>query len=89
MLRRTAGLAGICRHAVVTDAPKRATAGIPEFIEQRQAPSRQNKTGAQGGAGGTLGNQIAYELAFNTVTARRFCDQQEMSLQTATGRSLP
>jgi len=24
-----------------------------------------------------------------TVTARRFCDQQEMSLQTATGRSLP
>jgi hypothetical protein len=31
----------------------------------------------------------AQELAFNTVTARRFCDQQEMSLQTATGRSLP
>ena len=29
------------------------------------------------------------ELAFRTVTARRFCDQQEMSLQTATGRSLP
>jgi hypothetical protein len=29
------------------------------------------------------------ELAFNTVTARRFWDQQEMSLQTATGRSLP
>jgi hypothetical protein len=29
------------------------------------------------------------ELAFSTVTARRFCDQQEMSLQTATGRSLP
>ena len=30
-----------------------------------------------------------YELAFSTVTARRFCDQHEMSLQTATGRSLP
>ena len=30
-----------------------------------------------------------YELALMTVTARRFCDQQEMSLQTATGRSLP
>jgi hypothetical protein len=29
------------------------------------------------------------ELAFNTVTARRFCDQQEISSQTATGRSLP
>ena len=31
----------------------------------------------------------AYELTLSTVTARRFCDQQEMSLQTATGRSLP
>jgi len=31
----------------------------------------------------------AHELAFSTVTARRFCDQQEMSLHTATGRSLP
>jgi hypothetical protein len=30
-----------------------------------------------------------YELAFSTVTARRFCDQHEMSLHTATGRSLP
>src|SRR5580704_5496130 len=29
------------------------------------------------------------ELALSTVTARRFCDQQEMSSQTATGRSLP
>ena len=26
---------------------------------------------------------------FKTVCARRFCDQHEMSLQTATGRSLP
>jgi hypothetical protein len=26
---------------------------------------------------------------FSTVTARRFCDQQLLSLQTATGRSLP
>ncbi len=25
----------------------------------------------------------------STVTARRFCDQQEMSSHTATGRSLP
>ena len=29
------------------------------------------------------------ELALSTVTARRFCDQHEMSLHTATGRSLP
>ena len=30
-----------------------------------------------------------YEMALSTVTARRFCDQQEISLHTATGRSLP
>ena len=89
MLRRKAGLAGICRHAVVPEAPERAVVVIRQFIEQRQEPGGQNKTGAQGGAGGTLRNQAGYELAFNTVTARRFCDQQEMSLQTATGRSLP
>jgi hypothetical protein len=32
---------------------------------------------------------IGHELALSTVTARRFCDQHEMSLHTATGRSLP
>jgi hypothetical protein len=32
---------------------------------------------------------VAQELVLSTVTARRFCDQHEMSLQTATGRSLP
>src|SRR6476469_1429936 len=31
----------------------------------------------------------AQELVLSTVTARRFCDQHEMSLHTATGRSLP
>ena len=41
------------------------------------------------GAGEDLGEAIVQELAFRTVTARRFCDQHEMSLQTATGRSLP
>ena len=30
-----------------------------------------------------------YEPRSSTVTARRFCDQQEMSSHTATGRSLP
>jgi hypothetical protein len=29
------------------------------------------------------------ELVLSTVTARRFCDQHEISLHTATGRSLP
>jgi hypothetical protein len=33
--------------------------------------------------------RTSYELAPSTVTARRFCDQQEMSLQTATGLSFP
>src|SRR5262249_47019483 len=32
---------------------------------------------------------LRYELALSTVTARRFCDQHEISLHTATGRSLP
>jgi hypothetical protein len=32
---------------------------------------------------------VRHELALSTVTARRFCDQHEMSLHTATGRSLP
>ena len=42
------------------------------------------------GAGDKHGeNELSYELAFRTVTARRFCDQHEMSLHTATGRSLP
>ena len=41
------------------------------------------------GAGCPLPPHLAYELALSTVTARRFCDQHEMSLQTATGRSLP
>jgi hypothetical protein len=41
------------------------------------------------GAGCPLPPYLSYELALSTVTARRFCDQHEMSLQTATGRSLP
>ncbi len=42
------------------------------------------------GAGDKLFEKAnAQELAFKTVTARRFCDQHEMSLHTATGRSLP
>jgi hypothetical protein len=33
--------------------------------------------------------QIGQPAPSRPVTARRFCDQQEMSSQTATGRSLP
>ena len=48
------------------------------------------KTGTENGAGSHICVASArQELAFSTVTARRFCDQQEMSLHTATGRSLP
>ena len=32
---------------------------------------------------------FVHELVLSTVTARRFCDQHEISLHTATGRSLP
>ena len=35
------------------------------------------------------GYRVPNGALFSTVTARRFCDQQEMSLHTATGRSLP
>jgi hypothetical protein len=49
----------------------------------------QSETGAPRAPEIQAGLREAYELAFSTVTARRFCDQQEMSLQTATGRSLP
>ena len=34
-------------------------------------------------------DQLLPGAPLSTVTARRFCDQQEMSSQTATGRSLP
>ena len=48
----------------------------------------QNETGARRRRQIVVDQRI-HELALRTVTARRFCDQQEMSLQTATGRSLP
>lgn len=41
------------------------------------------------GAIGDLRNCRYQAPVFNTVTTRRFCDQHEMSLQIATGRSLP
>lgn len=54
-----------------------------------QASTAQNQKPAPEGAGEICKNQTPQELAFKTVTARRFCDQHEMSLHTATGRSLP
>jgi hypothetical protein len=67
---------------------------VPDGPAMREKPTllllHQNKTGARGRRRLTFGgSQRRQELAFSTVTARRFCDQHEMSLQTATGRSLP
>jgi hypothetical protein len=49
----------------------------------------QRMDSGSGPAGRSRNDRFRYELTPSTVTARRFCDQQEMSLQTATGRSLP
>ena len=43
----------------------------------------------RGAARSSQKREVVQELAPSTVTARRFCDQQEMSSHTATGRSLP
>lgn len=56
------------------------------------APILPHHLAARGAAevsGCSIGRPRCQELAFSTVTARRFCDQQDLSLQTATGRSLP
>lgn len=53
----------------------------------RSGKLAETKTAPEGAADEEQAS--VYELAFNTVTARRFCDQHEMSLHTATGRSLP
>src|SRR5690606_19585928 len=64
-------------------------APISSFHFITTAPATR-KGRRQGGAGQTIQPFARLqEEALSTVTARRFCDQQEMSLQTATGRSLP
>ena len=62
---------------------KRADLGIPNRINLNSSRFR--------GAGRRSDDpkSVQLELLLSTVTARRFCDQHEMSLQTATGRSLP
>src|SRR5260370_8040818 len=56
---------------------------------KRLEPSRQTKPAPEGAGGKLCETANPYELAFSTVTARRFCDQHEMSLPNATRRSLP
>jgi hypothetical protein len=60
---------------------------IARGIADRAGPTRTGATGAPEGKSEVA--KEGQELAFSTVTARRFCDQHEISLQTATGRSLP
>ena len=48
---------------------------------------RMRRKGRMGAA--SSGRRQLSGAPFSTVTARRFCDQQEMSSHTATGRSLP
>lgn len=59
---------------------------LSQIAETKPAPERAPASSVPEDERGLTDRQ---ELAFSTVTARRFCDQQEMSLQTATGRSLP
>ena len=70
--------------------PRARHRGDPRLHRAPVERLRQNKAGARRRQRQTLDPmRRPYELAFSTVTARRFCDQHEMSLQTATGRSLP
>ena len=64
---------------------------VPECPPMLSANSHDDKTGAEAPVldFGITKQPARQELAFNTVTARRFCDQHEISLHTATGRSLP
>ena len=60
---------------------------MPPAAIVTQAPKRNRRPEGRRPAVPTP--TVNYELALSTVTARRFCDQHEMSSQTATGRSLP
>jgi pimeloyl-ACP methyl ester carboxylesterase len=62
--------------------------GGPGALRSKTRRSKQNRR-PRAPVSKLAGSQRRQELAFSTVTARRFCDQHEMSLQTATGRSLP
>ena len=57
--------------------------------EPMQASSRYRDRTAEPIREAGSGLRAASWRLLSTVWARRFCDQQEMSLQTATGRSLP
>lgn len=61
------------------------------FSFQLEAYAVRNATGAQRRRHVPFPRMpyLVQELVLSTVTARRFCDQQEISLHTATGRSLP
>src|SRR5260370_19685580 len=68
----------------LVSAPKQASGGDPGFY---RAP--KIKPAPEGAGEKSLKTRTRQELAFSTVTARRFFDQQEISFHTATRRSLP
>lgn len=56
-------------------------------FERYTSTRRKRSLSALGSA--VVSPELHYEVWLSTVTARRFCDQQEISLHTATGLSLP
>src|SRR5258707_4281948 len=69
--------------------PERAMAAIRNFNDGGPKPPKQNRRPKAPAMRFFETAKRPQELAFNTVTARRFFDQHEMSLHTATRRSLP
>ncbi|TXN34470.1 hypothetical protein FV232_21730 [Methylobacterium sp. WL30] len=92
-------LGNLCRHVARGRAAPDASAGrvaagaVPRSPLPRYARPRRPRCGGgrMAGSSGDEGRACGQLPAprSSTVTARRFCDQHEMSLQTATGRSLP
>ncbi len=88
--------ASACLLACPLPEYRQARGGVPPGSPSIAQPSsakigRGSAVRRRHGAGtappATAADQVPALLS--TVTARRFCDQQEMSLHTATGRSLP
>ena len=63
---------------------------IGHFDQNEMTATNKNRRAERVGLQQSPSERSDQELPpAKTVTARRFCDQHEISLQTATGRSLP
>src|SRR4051812_10508960 len=89
-------------HAACNLASRRLPRSLPRIVSHHSAVNgsmlaancvccapKHNRRPKGAGCFPSPVSELSQELALSTVTARRFCDQQEISLQTATGRSLP